>query len=161
MAMVISPDSEKGKELAKWEQPNYRPHEHPFPKMLYQARRRPDGVPSVGEGDDRQCGGQPGSAETFNRTTQKIVGSDAEMSLELERGWRLTPQDALAFFEERAKALSTEAAHRHHDDRGMSELAKKEAAAADDETPEHMGEVPRKRVKPRGRPKGSKNKKAA
>jgi len=148
MAMIISPDSETGKEMAKWNKPYVYVA---FPKMLYQAQRRADGVHSVGEGEDRHCGGQPGAAETFNRTTQKIVGSEAEMSIACERGWRPTPQEALAFFEERAKALSTEAAHRAHDDRNMGELAKKEAVAAEAETPEHLAEVPRKRVKRRKR----------
>lgn len=148
MAMIISPDSEYGKEHAKWNKPYVFAM---FPKMLYKAQRRPDGTPSVGEGLDSLCGGAPGAAEAFNRSTQKEVSSEAEMSLELERGWRETPQEALAFFASREESRSTEAAHRHHDDRNMGELAKKEAAAADAETSEHVAEVPRKRVRRRKR----------
>jgi hypothetical protein len=49
---LISVESEEGKEYLKWERkPNYNPDapENRFPRMLYMANRRPDGVVSVGE----------------------------------------------------------------------------------------------------------------
>ena len=152
MAMVISPESELGKEMAKWNKPYvYRP----FPKMLYRAQRRPDGIVSVGESDDmlfsRGTVARPGAAEAFNNSCQKTVNSEDELRRELERGWRETPGEAMAFFESREKGVSTAAAHRAYEDRNMSDKAKAEASEADAATMEHVAEVPVKKRR-RGRP---------
>jgi hypothetical protein len=151
MAIIITAESELGKELAKWEQPDYNPTAHPFPRMLYKAHRRPDGTPSVGEALDSIFGSQPGSAEAFTASCQMTVQDETEEIRALEMGWRRSPQDALEHFEEKEKFLSTAAAHRHHEDRNMSEAAKREAAEADAATAEHVAEVPRKRGRPRKR----------
>ena len=149
MPVVISPESELGQELAKWNKPY---HFEPFPMMLYRARKRPDGVVSVLETNDGVLGGQPGTAETFTTSCQLTVNDETELTRALEMGWCHSPTDAMDSFAEKEKFLSTAAAHRAHEDRNMGEGAKAEAAAADASTPEHIAEVPRKRAR-RGRPR--------
>jgi hypothetical protein len=153
MPIIITPESELGRELAKWEQPDYNPKAHPFPKMLYKARRRPDGIPSVAETSDGVLGGSPGAAEAFTSTCQMTVNDETEMIRAVEMGWRHSPGEAMEHFEEKEKFLSNATAHRHHEDRNMGEAAKKEAAEADAATIEQLPEVPRKPVKRRGRPR--------
>ena len=148
MSVVITSESELGKEMAKWNKPY---HFEPFPQMLYKAKRRPDGVPAVVETNDEPFGGHPGAAESFTTSCQTTVGDETEMTRAIEMGYRHTPQEALDSFNEREKFLSTAAAHRSHEDRNMGEKARAEAKAADDATAEHVVEVPRKRVKRRKR----------
>jgi hypothetical protein len=118
--------------------------------MLYMAKRRKDGVVSVGEVDDATCGGQPGSVETFNRGCQLIVNSEDEERNALSRGWRNSPSAALERFEAKEQSIAAVAAHRLYEDRNMSDAAKDEARAADLSSPEHLPEVPEARR--RGRP---------
>ena len=166
---LVSTTSEEGKERMKWEKP-YNPFDpnNQFPMMLYKAHRRPDGVASVNETDDRLLGGpreKSDLANEFNRRCQLIVGKNpmatleqkqAELQEALEKGWRKTQLEALAKLQAREEAESTMAAHRHYEDRNMSEAARAEADAADAASPLHVAEIPEKRRG--GRPKGSKNK---
>ena len=146
MPILITPESELGKELAKWNKPyTYQP----YPRMLYKAQRRPDGVPSVGEVDDKFFGGNPGGAEAFSATCQKTVEDEREETRAIEMGWRGHPKEAMEFFEEREKALGASAAHRAYEDRNMGEKAKAEAAAAEATTVEHVAEVPEKKTRRR------------
>ncbi len=148
MPLVVTPESEWGKELAKWN----KPYEFAmFPKMLYKATRREDGIVSVAEADDALFGGQPGAAESFSARCQMTVKDDRELTRFIEMGWRESPGAALEFFEEKALALGASAAHRAHDDRNMGDKAKAEAEAIEASTPEHVAEVPRKRVRRRKR----------
>ena len=152
MPVVINPESEYGKELAKW---NAKRPYSAFPRMLYMARKRPDGVVSVCETDDTLFAGRnnvvnPGAAEAFNGTCQKTVGNEAEQSIALEQGWRPTPKDALDRFEAKERSVGDAAAHRAFEDRNMSDAAKAEAKAVDASTPDHVAEIP---VKRRGRPR--------
>lgn len=147
MAIVITPESELGKELAKWNKPYVYSE---YPRMLYMARRRPDGVVSVLEVDDKVFGGNPGTAEKFNATCQLIVKNDEELRNAMDRGWRMSMQEALERHEAKEKAIAEAAAVRAHEDQKMSEAAKAEAAAAEAATIEHVAEVPEKK---RGRPR--------
>jgi hypothetical protein len=150
--MIITQESELGKELAKW---NVKRTPTYFPRMLYMARRRPDGVVSVGEVEDAIFARpgqppQPGSAEMWSAQCQMTVMDEAEQIKALERGWRFTPAEALARFEEKERAIGEAAAVRAYEDRNMSDAAKAEIAEADAQTEEHLAEVPEK--KKRGRP---------
>jgi hypothetical protein len=152
MPVVINPESEYGKELARW---NVKRPFSRFPRMLYMARKRPDGVVSVCETDDALFAGHnhvvnPGAAEAFNGTCQKTVGSESEMAVAMEQGWRATPQDALERFEAKERSVGDAAAHRAYEDRNMSDAAKAEARTVDASTPDHVAEIP---VKRRGRPR--------
>jgi len=142
--MVISPESELGKEMAKWNKPY---HYEPFPKMLYRANRRPDGKPSVGEALDSFFGGQPGAAELFSNTCQMIVQDERERTKYLEMGWRETQAEAMDLFEMQQVRVSDSAAHRAHEDRNMGEKAQVEAKAAEEATMEHVAEVPRQPIR--------------
>lgn len=153
---LVNVNSVEGKERLKWERsPGYNPDapENQFPRMLYKAQMRPDGVASVNEPHDGRLGGRPNEqtlSMTFNNRCQMIVGSTTNtyeqnmvaLQAALEQGWRKTQLEALARFQARQESISTEAAHRHHDERNMTELAKKEAAAADAASPEHVAEIP-------------------
>jgi len=138
MPVIITPESELGKEMAKWNKP-YR--FEPFPQMLYRAQRRTDGVVLVLDPND----------ETFSRSCWLVVHDERERQRELERGWRESPAEALALFEARACDIADEAARRAAADQRMSEKAQAEAAAADAATPEHVPEVPQA-PRRRGRP---------
>ncbi len=142
MAVVITPESELGKEMAKW---NVRRPFSAFPQMLYMAQKRPDGVMSIGETSDAIFGGQPGAAEAFTNRCQCVVESEQEMNLRLEQGWRKTPQEAYARMQAKDDARSTAAAHRAYEDRNMSDAAKAEVAQAEAESEEQLAEVPEKR----------------
>jgi hypothetical protein len=135
-----------GQEMAKWEVK--RPFA-PFPRMMYMAQRRPDGVYSVGETEDRLAGG---NVESFNARCQMVVNSEQEMSAALERGWRPTPREAMERHEAKETAISTAAAHRAYEDRNLSDAARAEAAAYEASTPEHVAEIPVQRRGP-GRPR--------
>ena len=145
---LISTESEEGKEYLKWERkPNYNPDapENRYPRMLYMAQRRPDGVVSVGEPDDHAFSNVTGAGEQFNRRCQLIVRGEQEETAALERGWRRSATEALERFESKEKHIADAAAHRSYEDRNMGEKAKAEVAAAEAETVEHVAEVPEKR----------------
>lgn len=130
MAVVITPESELGKEMSRWERPYVY---SAFPKMLYMAHRRADGVVSVGEPND----------DSFTRGCQRTVASEQEMQQALEEGWRKTPQEALERHEGKSKAIADAAAHRNYEDRNMSDAAKEEAEELDEEAGmEHVPEIP-------------------
>lgn len=148
MGVIITPESEYGKELVRWNKPYVF---QPFPQMLYLARRRPDGVMSVGETEDSVFGGRPGAAEAFTGTCQMTVKNESELNRYLELGWRPSPQEAMDRLKSKERLISDAAAHRAYEDRNMSDAAKAEAAAADAATPEHVAEVPEARR--RGRPR--------
>ena len=147
----VSGESALGKELATWEQPNYRPSEHPFPKMLYRAQHRPDGRRSVGEVLDSVCGGAEGSAQQWSRQCQLTVNDESEMVRAFESGWRKTPQEALDYLEAQDNSKSNLTAERHASDARMSELAQREAAAVDHSTLKQIPSVPEAPLPRKGR----------
>ena len=161
----VSKTSALGKELMKWERPSdYRPENHPYPKMLYKAHTRPDGKRSVGEVNDRLFAergpeGQllvvAGAAEQWTRRCQMTVKDDYEKQRAYEGGWRDTPQAALDFLEEREKAIDRATAERHAADARMSPQAQAEAAAVDLSTLRQVPVIPEKpaRRKPGPKPK--------
>lgn len=154
MPRIITPESEEGKELAKWNAP--RPHP-PHPKMLYMARQLPNGKWSAGESTDSlwiSLFGEArgiGAAEQFSRTCQRIVGDEYEERVAKNEGWRETMAEALEHHEKLERFVADAAAHRNFEDRNMSELAKAEIASAEAETMNHVAEVPEKPK--RGRPR--------
>jgi hypothetical protein len=150
MAYVqYAPETEMGKELARWNKP-YR--FEMFPKMVYRAKRMPNGKYSAGIGDDSELGGKPGAAEQFSSACQQIVKDEFEYTRAKENGWRDSQGEAVEYAEQREDKLAKEAAHRAHDDRNMGEKAKEEVKAAEAESFEHVAEVPEQPKKRRGRP---------
>lgn len=145
----VSSESALGKELAKFEQPNYRPSEHPYPRMLYRAQHRKDGRRSVGEILDSVCGGHDGAAAQFTSRCQMTVGDEGERQKYYESGWRDTQAEALEYLEAQDNAKSNITAERHASDVRMGDLAQREAAAADHKTLKHLPEIPRTPVQRR------------
>ena len=147
------------KELKKFERPmDYNPKANPFPKMLYHAQSRPDGLPSVGETLDSLFDGSPGAAERFTAKCQRIVRDEAEMAKAIADGWRETPAQAMEAAHARHFELAKQTAHRKFEDRLMSENAQAEAASFEENFEDHLPEIPEQRTVRRGRPLGSKNK---
>ena len=152
MGVIVTSNSDYGKELAKWEMfpqpwapsPGRPFMQREFPLMLYRAVVRFDGKVSVGEGDDKIFGGAPGSAEQFTRQCQRVANDESELEKAMGEGWRRTQKEALEHHEKLQKFVETAAAHRAYEDRGMSEKAKKEAAEAEAAVPTHVAEVSEK-----------------
>jgi hypothetical protein len=146
MPVVINPESEYGLELAKW---NVKRPWTQFPRMLYMAHKRPDGIVSVCETNDALFTlngvARPGAAESYNATCQLTVRNEAEQIRAFEQGWRPSPKEALERFEAKERSVGDVAAHRAYEDRNMSDAAKAEAKAVEDSTPDHVAEVPEKR----------------
>lgn len=151
MGLIITPESELGKELAKWNKPYVYV---PFPRMLYKARKRPDGIVSASETEDRIFGGNPGTAEAFSVGCQRIVRSEDEEEKAKAEGWRESPDEAMAYHESLERDIADAAAHRAYLDRNMGEKAKREAEAVDAAGMEHAPEIP-EAPRRRGRPRKS------
>lgn len=159
----VSTESALGKELLKWERPfDYRPEANPYPKMMYRARNRPDGKRSVHEvmdslfaetGPDGLRRVVAGAAEQWSRGCQLTVKDDYEKTRAYEQGWRDTPQAALDALEARENIITTLTAERHASDARMSELAQREATAADQSTLRQLPEIPEQPVRRKPGPK--------
>jgi hypothetical protein len=136
--IVHNPNSGYSKEARKWDLPKsqggMRPdHYEHFPKMIYKARRPDSGGPI-------RCV-DPGN-EQFSGSNQLTVRSEAELREALENGWRETPQEAVEYATKLEKFISDAAAHRHWEDRNLSEKAKAEAQAHDESSFEHLPAIP-------------------
>lgn len=147
----ISTDTTMGKEVLKFEQPNYNPAANPYPKMLYKAARNPSGKVRVMENaidfagtiwKDAELSKEQDRIEFFNRQNQFTVKSEEEHKKALNEGWRNHPDDAIKHYEERERAIGNAAAERAHSDSKMSEKAQAEAKAVDDSTEHHVAEIP-------------------
>lgn len=148
MGVVVNPDSELGREMAKWEKPWVYVE---YPRMLYKAFKRDNGKVMCLDNPlmYRDEAGALG-AEAFNRQCQRIVRSDDERARAEAEGWRATVKDALDHFEALEQAIAQAAAEANFGVRRMSEQARAEKAAADAETHEHVTDVvPVKRGRPR------------
>lgn len=162
-AVVISPHSELGKELLKWEQhpgPLGRNPGNPYvkreyPKMLYRAERHPDsgqpacimGAPHpydfrTAEEHDRAVMAQ----ELWNRRHQRVVKDESEERIAVGQGWSKGPVEALEQFEKEQIAIAEIAGQVEFQGRRMSEKAQQELKAAHTETDAHIVDVqPKKR----------------
>lgn len=140
MALVISPESALGIELAKWEQtPADRdPRTHQYPRMLYRALE----VNGRGRIDDP-------SDEAFAQRCQLVVPNEVEHQRALRDGWSDGPREAIADYEAKQKAWADEAANAAWHAQRMTDKARKEFQQAEDATHQHVVDV--QPVKKRGR----------
>lgn len=176
MPIQIAHDSELGKELWKWnhKQGEYyestggeidrtiegkRPRQpQEFPMMIYMARPNQGGktvciepqpssmyYPDMGA-YERACL----AVESFNRQNQKIVHSPEELDREIKRGWRDSPDAALAYYEALQIDISNAAAEANASVSRMSQKAKDEFQAAGESTDKHVTDL--KGTRKRGRP---------
>lgn len=169
MGIVISPDSELGKELCKHEQHRTRyvgedqqpgnPYVYrPYPAMVYMAHKRPDGVVLCMDvppdaylfADDKVYARACLSVETFNKRCSKIVTSEDEHRRAKNEGWRDSPTDALERHEAMEQEIARASAEALHAAQRMTPKAKEELADAGQQTHEHVVDVVPQRK--RGRP---------
>ena len=170
MSVVISPSSELGKELWKWD---HRVNEtHPdddgihgmrpaipleYPKMLFKARKRANGQISVGEVPPNamnfenmaQYDRATLDVESFNRQCQRIVNSEADERAAKNEGWCLLQTEALEKAHAIERDIADAAAFALHKNQRMSEKARAEFDAADAATSDHVTDI----VSERGKPK--------
>lgn len=92
-----------------------------YPKMLYQGESAMGGPRISG------C---------------KIVKSEDEALIAVGQGWSVTQEAALAQVGARQQELARLSANRAHNDRWMSDGARKEADAVDEATMEHLPSIP-------------------
>jgi hypothetical protein len=162
MGVVIQPDSELGKELQRWEQfpvrtstgetlPAGNPYVfRPYPKMLYKAHPFRTGktlcfAPAVspfGWTDPNQYQQALIEADAFNKSCQRIVGSESDHAIAKGQGWCETPDLALAFHEQQQDAIGQAAAEAAYSVQRMGEKARGEFDAASDATDVHVTDVP-------------------
>lgn len=165
MPVVINPESEYAKELAKFEQhqtkicgdnPPGNPYRfRPYPKMLYKAVKLPSGkvVCMPGEPnpafypDVNQFNFAMAQHQAIEQSCYKTVHSDDEERTAKHDGWRESPKEAIEHFEALERDIAKAAAERAFSDQRMSEKARAEAKAADEATDDHVPDVPRKRSK--------------
>lgn len=180
MPIVINPASEVGKELRKWEQhhtvyaldENYEskpgnPYTfREYPKMLYQAARRPNGQAACqlappplnafsGPQAVDEWNRETLAIESFNVAHRKVVGDEAAERIAVGQGWCLTQQAALDRYEQEQIAIGNAAAEVAAKVKTMSPKAQAEYAAAEETTIEHVTDIkPAKKshYKKRGRP---------
>ncbi len=107
---------------------------HPFceyPKMLYKAESA-DGGPRI--------------------SGTKIVSDESQERMALGSGWSDGQQSALDAVEARNLEFAKLAANRAYNEKWMSESARSEANAIDEQTIQHLPEIPSTPIKKRGRP---------
>lgn len=145
MGLVINPDSELGRELAKWDAP------HPlteYPKMLYRAGElngkrlcmAPPPSP-FGWRDQAEYQAAINQAESFTASCQKRVLDESQERLAKGQGWAETPGEALAVAERDARALGDAAAEANYAAKRMSEAAQRELDEANSLTHAHVADV--------------------
>jgi hypothetical protein len=132
MGLVINPESEYAKELARWNTPKrdggFGPDGYePYPRMVYQAIAR-NGKAEVGDPADEQ----------FSARCQLIVRSEAEYDRARAQGWRATPTEALAHAEALQIAIATAAAEASFAAQRMTPKAQAERAALEAKTDKHV-----------------------
>jgi len=147
MPVIRTGDTEADRELAKWDTPRslggYRPDGYePYPKMLYRAIRREDGVVVCTDID-------PKTGAMYGGTTC-VVEDRLEHERATRQGWRDDPQAALAHFEAERQDVAQAAAEEAFRVQRMSTKAKDEFQALEtSDQIEHVTEVPAPRRKAR------------
>lgn len=166
MGIVISPQSNYAKELARWNRttrefdedglPGHRPAEYQhYPLMLYKAMKLPSGKVVCMEPEPNAfLFNSPAdhqravlAAEHFTRQCQRTVKSADEERTAKREGWCDTPAKALEHFEGLEQDIANAAAEAQYAAQRMSGKAKGELNAAQDAAGiDHVSDVkPEKR----------------
>lgn len=144
MGIVTNPESELGKEIARWDRPRNkfdadgRPGMRcvgyePFPVMVYRAKKLETGKVIC-------CDINPATGEMHTGCTL-TVHSDLELDQRRSEGWRDSPKDALAHFEALEREIAQAAAEAQWAAQRMSDKAQAELKAANDATSDHVVDV--------------------
>lgn len=151
MGIQRSQEDSWTKEMAKWEQRPVlvggtyiepvpfedggrggAPHQE-YPKMLYRGESA-DGGPRI--------------------SAHKIVHDSNQEAVACGQGWSVTQEGALSGVAAHELEMAKLAANRAHQDRWMSQKAKDEAQAVDEQTMQHLPEIPETPIRRGpGRPK--------
>jgi len=145
MPVVIAPESELGKELAKWDAPKREggmrcDGYEPYPALVYKADRYPGNGkvmcmhPLVGTGDV--------VADAFSARCYKEVKNGEEHERAAREGWKNTQREAVEAFEKAATAEADAAANAAYHAARMSERAQQEFADAQDAAEFHAPDPP-------------------
>ena len=152
MGIMHSPQSAWSKEMSKWEM---RPVQigdsmvMPLPKS--QGGRAGDADIHLEYPKLLYKAGRP--TGTGVQITGYIQVHDAsEQRIQEGQGWHDGQQRAIDAVHRDDQVLAQQAANRNFHDRRMSENAQAEAHAAESQSSQHLGEIPRKPIKKRGRP---------
>lgn len=154
MPAIWAEESFYAKEMKRWDAPKReggmnRNGYEPFPRMLYKPQPHPmSGKYEVAIAEDIISLDKTRvilDSQAFNASCQMIVGNEEEFDRAKRNGWRETQTEAMEHHEGELSRLATEAAHRNHDDRNMSEPAKAEAQLVEDSTASHVAEIKEKR----------------
>lgn len=162
MGVVISPESELGKELWKWDHAVNESHPsdptirglrpttfQAFPKMVYKATKREDGrieccppEPQINEFLSlNEYHRAFAKWEAVIRGSQRLVHSEDEHRRAKNDGWCGSPREAIDHQKALDEAVSTAAAEAHFAATRMSEKAQREFRAVDQATSEHIADV--------------------
>jgi hypothetical protein len=125
--MYISPESELGIELAKWNKPYVYKE---FPRMVYKAYARDNGKVLCGDPAD----------EGFTRACQRTVQSEDELRQARTQGWAVSPEDALEQYEAGQRTIAEAAAEANHAAQRMTPKAQDERKKRDAATDKHVPE---------------------
>jgi len=147
MPVVINPDSELGRELAKWDAPSPWAA---YPKMLYRAGEMngkrlcmaPPPSP-FGWRDQAEYQAAINQAESFTASCQRIVRDESEHRMAKGQGWCESPGEAMEQAEREARALGDAAAEANYAARRMSDKAQRELDEVNELTHEHVADVGR------------------
>lgn len=145
MAVVLNPESELAKEMAKWEQtPAQRdPIKNRYPWMLYKAQEK-QGRAVVSDPDD----------SAFSQGCQTVVQNEQEHQRAKEQGWFDRPQDALDAWQTQQTAWADEAANVAYHVNRMGAQAQREYQEAGEATAQHVVDLqPVKRRRGPNKPK--------
>ena len=168
MGRIITPDSEEGKELLKWQMfpsnwngehiPAGRPYVfRPYPRMLYKAVTKANGQVICLEPAPNPAL-YPTQADyeravwlndQLNKSCTRIVESEREHDAARSDGWRDSATDALAAHEALQQEIAQAAAETNFAVQRMSPKAQAEHRAAVEETDEQVTDL--KPAKTRGR----------
>lgn len=153
MGVVITEESELGRELKKWDTPKRLGGMkcdgfEPFPAMLYKAHKRANGKVMCGD-----PGVVVGDAEatTFTNSCQLLVHDEDHKRRALNDGWRETPNEAIEYFERLEQEQGNAAAEAAFAVQRMGPRAQAELKAADESTHEHVTDVVGASAKTRGK----------
>lgn len=141
----VSTSTPYGKELAKWEQPHYRPEAHPYPKMMYKAFTGSDGVHRCMDTPPPEYLYRDGLMDQYRMALEKVknfndqctrtVQNEEEERAARGEGWRESSAEAIQFLKDLQTDILQAAAEMEYQDRNMGEKAKAEADAFKASTP--------------------------
>lgn len=169
LAVIITPDSELGRELVKWEQHQTHyvgqgqspgnPYQYrAFPKMVYRAVKKANGkvvcmeppppIHLFKEQNDYNVA--VAQAEVLVRECHRVVHNEDQYLVAKGQGWTDDPKAAVEQFEREEQAVANAAAEAAYAVQKMSEKARSEFENVERQTDQHITDIApasKKRIK--------------